>query len=52
MSTVGCGLYGRPKWHVIPTQSDNCPTNRSLRAATQFQPIHPIARHTGPLGRP
>ena len=33
MSTVGCGLYGRPKWHVIPTHTPNCPTNRCLTNA-------------------
>ena len=38
MSTVGCGLYGRSKCHVIPTQSPNCPTHRSLRAATRAAP--------------
>gem|GEM_PF-1877482 len=37
-STVGCGLYGRPKWHAIPTQSINCPTNRALRAAIKAAP--------------
>ena len=37
-STVGCGPCGRPKWHAIPTQSDNCPTHRSLRAATRAAP--------------
>gem|GEM_PF-3044051 len=38
MSTVGCGLYGRPKCHVIPTQSPNCSTHRALRAATRAAP--------------
>gem|GEM_PF-6928680 len=37
-STVGCGLYGRPKSHVIPTHSPNCPTNRVLRAAIKAAP--------------
>ena len=34
-STVGCGPCGRPKWHVIPTQSDNCPACQVPRAATR-----------------
>ena len=38
MSTVGCGLYGRPKGHAIPNHSPNCPTNRALRAATRAAP--------------